>query len=197
MTPQDSTAGRRPALAIGLALATLMFLTRIGHFSELSRLPDASWAVFLLGGWLLRDVRLFGAFFAFAWLIDVAAVLLGTPADCFSPAYLFLVPAYGSLWAAGRFASARVRGSTSLVAAAPMVAAVMVAAVVAAFVISNLGVFLLADLPAGVGVAEYAGRVQHYLPGYLLVTLAYATMAALAHRAVVRLGAGAGSGRTR
>lgn len=197
MTHQDSAADRRPALAIGLALATLMFLTRIGHFSELSRLPDASWAVFLLGGWVLRDLRLFAAFFAFAWLIDIAAVMLGTPADCFSLAYLFLVPAYGALWAAGRFAAARVRGSRSIVAAAPTVAAVSVVAVVAAFFIANLGVFLLADLPAGMGVVEYAGRVLRFLPGYLLVTLAYAALAALAHLAVVRLGSGAGSRPTR
>lgn len=186
MTPTPSTPDRRRAFALGLALAALMLLTRLGHFSELSRLPDASWAVFFLGGFVLRDARAFAGFFGLAWLIDLGAVALGTPTDCFSAAYLFLVPTYGILWWAGVRAATPLARHPSGLLVGLRAGAALALAVCAAFVVSNVGFFLYGSYDASLGAAGYVARVARFLPGYLLVALLYAGGAVLATRAVAR-----------
>jgi hypothetical protein len=91
-----------------------MFVTRVGHFGEYGGPPDASWAVFFLAGLWLRMPRLFPAFFALGWVADLAAFALGTPNLCYSPAYLFLIPAYGALWMAGHWVARRADGQGEL-----------------------------------------------------------------------------------
>jgi len=120
-------------LALGLALA--MFVTRIGHFGEYGGPPDASWAVFFLAGLWLREARLFPAFFALAWVADLVAFGLGTPTLCYSPAYLFLIPAYGLLWWAGQ-AVAKAGAGWRIALAVPVAA-------VGCFALANLGMYLL------------------------------------------------------
>jgi hypothetical protein len=165
------------ALLTGMLLALLMLVTRLGHFGELSRLPDASWAVFFLGGLLLRDARAFAGFLLLAWLVDLAAVALGTPADCFSVAYLFLLPAHAMLWWAGR-AGAKVWGLGHWRALAGTLARLALA-VSAAFVVSNAGFLAFGPVDAGMSASAYAAAVVGYLPGYLLVaaTWVVATLA--------------------
>lgn len=165
-----------------LALVLLMVLTRIGHLGEFSRLPDASWAVFFLGGLMLREARGFAAFFALAWLVDVAALALGTPADCFSAAYLFLVPSYAALWWGGRFAA---RATSRPWVAVTRGAAALWVAVAFAFLLSNLGFFAFGPA-SSLTAAEYAARVAGYLPAYLLVASVYAGVALLAATVVAR-----------
>ena len=152
----DDSSGTMHKWIIVAALASVMGVTRLGHFGEFAGLPDASWAVFFLAGLWLADMVLFGAFFLLAWIIDLAAVALGTPADCFSPAYLFLIPAYGSLWIAGI--------ATSRLSLAPVTVAVGAAA---AFSIANLGMYLSASDPALTALA-YVEAVAGYFPHYLL-----------------------------
>jgi hypothetical protein len=196
MSPQTirpTSSPLPPALA--LALVVLMLLTRFGHFGELSRLPDASWAVFFLGGLLLRDARAFAAFFGLAWLVDLASVASGTPADCFSIAYLFLVPAYGALWFAGRCAAAQRASQTvardpapsAWLRAAAVVSLALAAGVAAAFAVSNVGFWAFGAGVAPLTAAEYAARVAHYLPGYLLATSIYVAVALGARAAASRV----------
>ena len=193
-----STDQTRPASnslrLVALALAALMVLTRFGHFGELSRLPDASWAVFFLGGLLLRDARAFAAFFGLAWIVDLGSVASGTPADCFSMAYLFLVPAYGALWFAGRRVAPWFAGEIGASAARAAVAAsslrrvaalslALVAGVTAAFVVSNVGYWAFGSGFAPMSAEVYAAQVARFLPGYLLASAIYVA-AALAAQAV-------------
>jgi hypothetical protein len=134
---------------VALALAVVMFATRLGHFGEYGGPPDASWAVFFLAGLWLRMPRLFPAFFALGWVADLAAFALGTPNLCYSPAYLFLIPAYGALWMAGHWVARRAEGQL-----ARTVLAVPVAALVA-FVVANLGMYLLAPSPTATGLTDF------------------------------------------
>lgn len=166
-----------PALLTGVLLAVLMLVTRLGHFAELSRLPDASWAVFFLGGLLLRDARAFICFLLLAWLVDLAAVALGTPADCFSVAYLFLLPAHAMLWWAGRV-GATAWGLARWGALAGTLAR-LAFAVTGAFVVSNAGFLAFGPVDPGISASAYADAVVGYLPGYLLVaaTWVVATLA--------------------
>ena len=161
-------------LALGLALA--MFVTRIGHFGEYGGPPDASWAVFFLAGLWLREARLFPAFFALAWVADLVAFGLGTPTLCYSPAYLFLIPAYGLLWWAGQ-AVAKAGAGWRIALAVPVAAA-------GCFALANLGMYLLAPPAAPTSLAAFATQVAGWFPGYLL-TMAVYTAGALAAVAAI------------
>ena len=165
---------------LALVLAVAMSVTRVGHFGEFQGPPDASWAVFFLAGMWLREPRLFPAFFVLAWVADLAAFAMGTPTDCYSPAYFFLIPAYGALWAAGHWI-----GAQASRASAPLVLVVGAGAAFATFVIANLGMYLLAPSPAASSIAAYAVAVAGYFPGYLL-TMGLYVVAALVATAFLR-----------
>ena len=93
----------RTQVVIGAALALLMLCTRGQHFASVHALPSASWAVFFLAGALLRTRWMFAGLFALASLLDWGSYAAGTISDwCLSPAYWALLPAYGTLWLAGR-----------------------------------------------------------------------------------------------
>lgn len=170
MPQQLNNVFRAPAdrLIVSAALAILMVATRLGHFGEFSGPPDASWAVFFLGGLWLRSGLMFSGFFALAFATDLAAVALGTPTDCFSPAYAFLIPAYGALWFAGSL--------TDRFASAPFA---VVAAAATTFGLANLGMYWFANV-SGVDAGVYAAAVVRYFPHYLIVMSVYVTVALLA-----------------
>lgn len=201
MSPETTRPARNPLRLVALALVVLMVLTRFGHFGELSRLPDASWAVFFVGGLLLRDARAFAAFFGLAWVVDLASFASGTPVDCFSLAYLFLVPAYGLLWFAGRRAASWLPSPGALDApvasrsmAAVTVSLALAAGVTAAFVVSNLGFWAFGAGFSPMGAGEYAARVARFLPGYLLATAIYVAATLGAQAVAARLFGEAKSG---
>ncbi|GAB1597093.1 hypothetical protein [Lysobacter claricitrinus] len=85
-------------------LAALMAATRINHFAPI---PDASWAVFFIGGFYLsKQTRwAFPLLMGLAVLIDYAVITRSGQsffqAYCVSPAYWCLVPAYFAMWAGG------------------------------------------------------------------------------------------------
>ena len=161
--------------SVAAVLAVVMAVTRLGHFGEGGGPPDASWAVFFLAGLWLRDLRLFPAYFLLGWGVDLAAFALGTPTDCYSIAYLFLIPAYGSLWVAGRFVADG--GLARIAVAVPLAAAVT-------FVFANLGMYLLAPAPGAATAAEFAAAVAGYFPGYLLTMSMYVAIGLLADAAL-------------
>lgn len=98
------TLSTRNQLIIGLLLTILMILTRSHHFATLHSLADASWAIFFLAGIYLRTVwPLLGFFILSCWLDFAAATWGGISDFCLTPAYIFLLPAYSSLWFAGRW----------------------------------------------------------------------------------------------
>jgi hypothetical protein len=94
-------------LLIAAAIAFFMLLTRGSHVLTHFALPDASLALFLLGGlflgsnWLARAAW-FVAFFVLATFIDFGAAALD-PAQgfCLTNGYWGLIPAYGAMWMGG------------------------------------------------------------------------------------------------
>ena len=151
---------------VALLLAVVMSVTRIGHFGEAGGPPDASWAVFFLAGMWLRSYKLFPAFFALAWIADLTAFALGTPTDCYSPAYFFLIPAYAALWFAGSWVAREDFRPLQFGLA-------VVGSAATTFAIANLGMFWLAPPSSAVGIVEYAASVVGYFPGYLLTMSVY------------------------
>lgn len=156
-------------LVTGFALALLMGLTRLGHFGHGFHPPDASWAVFLLGGAWLGSTRVFLTLCALAGGIDLAAFSLGTSTACMSAAYVFLVPSYAALWWAGRWASNDERWSLLRVAGGAVLGTV------GAFAISNASFFALSPRFDGMSANSFAARVAPYFLSYLTTTLVYAT----------------------
>ncbi|HEY5993060.1 MAG TPA: hypothetical protein VIU46_00500, partial [Gallionellaceae bacterium] len=113
---------KNSALVLAVALAALTWATRGHHFMSLTHLPDASWAVFFLIGFYLRQRVMLPIFLAQAALVDYLSIThFGVDDYCVTSAYVFLMPAYSALWLAGRWYAAHyqfnVRTLPSLAAA--------------------------------------------------------------------------------
>jgi hypothetical protein len=162
-------------LWIATALVALMAMTRFNHFGSSVALPDASYAVFFLGGLFLGRVRAALAILALllvgAALVDYYAInLAGVSGWCVTQAYGFLVFAYSALWFVGRWYAPRHdlsgKGMLGLFAAA-------VAAGSLAFVIANVSFYLLAGYFGSMGVAEFTASVAQYYGSYVTVAVIY------------------------
>ncbi|MBA3584515.1 MAG: hypothetical protein H0W36_08315, partial [Gemmatimonadetes bacterium] len=130
------TIAPRSALAIGLSLALLMAATRSHHFATTLHLPDASWATFFLAGFYLRPLWVFPALIALAGMSDYVAIAwFGVSDFCASPAYGFLLPAYGALWLAGRWYAGRHRFALSTLI--PLAGSVVIGAAVCELISSG------------------------------------------------------------
>lgn len=164
---------------IALLLALLMVATRFHHFGSATHLPDASLAVFFLGGFYLRRSALIACYLAEAALIDYLAITLGGVSDwCVTPAYAFLIPTYASLWFAGVWYANRHRMEWRTLA--PFVGAAAFAVSVA-FLISNASFYLLSGYFPEMSWIEYASRVAKYFPRYAAAAAAYIVLAAALH----------------
>lgn len=166
---------------VGGLLLLVMVATR-GHISN--HMQDASWAIFFLAGFYLRQWLGFAVFMAAAFITDLAAInLAGIDNYCFTPAYAFTVPAYASLWLAGRWFAGQYQLHWS---SAVMFFAAAIAGILASFLISNAGFYAFSNHFGEMSATEYAGSVIHYLPLYLQTTLFHLAIAALAHVAVLQ-----------
>jgi hypothetical protein len=160
---------------IAAALVLLMAATRYNHFGSALSLPDASYAVFFLGGLYLGRVR--GALLVLALLLLEAALVdfyainySGVSGWCVTQAYSFLVFAYGALWVVGRWYAPRhdfsAKGLAGLLAAA-------VVAGSAAFVIANVSFYLLAGYFDSMSAGEFVSGVAQYYGSYVAVAVLY------------------------
>jgi len=169
-------------LTLGLALALLMAATRFHHFGSATHLPDASLAVFLLGGFYLSRARWFAGYLTGAALIDYLAIAYGGVSGwCVTPAYAFLVPTYACTWYAGVWYASRSRPDWRTFG--PLLGALL-GGVSAAFLVSNGSFYLLSGYFSETSWTEYAARVAKYYPPYLSGTLLYVALAALVHALV-------------
>lgn len=156
-------------------LVSLMALTRYNHFGSSVALPDASYAVFFLGGLFLGRVR--GALALLALLLVEAALVdyyainfQGISSWCVTSAYGFLVFAYSALWYVGRWYAPRhnltAKGLLGLVAAGAAAGSL-------AFVIANVSFYLLAGYFGSMGVWEFTSSVAQYYGSYVTVAVIY------------------------
>lgn len=167
-------------LIIGGLLMALMVLTRSNLITHLA---DASWAIFFMVGFYLRDQSIsrmaFPVFFLAAFIIDLVVIdAQGGVHYCFTPSYPFLIPAYAAMYFAGRWFASRyeenIQGLLKFVSSA-------VVAVVVCFVISNLGFYFFAGKFEDMSFIQYVSSVAKYLPAYLKTSAIYLSSAALIH----------------
>lgn len=164
---------------IAVALASLMALTRYNHFGSAMTLPDASYAVFFLGGLFLGRVRAALGVLALlmieAALVDYYAINFREMSGwCVTSAYSFLIFAYGALWFVGRWYAPRheltLKGLSGLLLAGAFAGS-------AAFIIANISFYLLAGYFDSMSVMQYVTSVSQYYASYVAVALFYIALA--------------------
>lgn len=173
----------------GLLLIT-MIITRT-HM--IHHIQDASWAVFFLLGFYIRKAIAFPLFWLVAFAVDLIVIeSKGGQSYCFTISYPFLIPAYASLWFAGRwFAknySENLRGLLYFIAAA-------VVGITVCDMISSGGFYFFSGHFADVNVSEFATRLATYLPMFMKTTMLYLMIAAVIHIAVIQAGKFTGNPR--
>lgn len=180
-------------------LAALMAATRINHFAPV---PDASWAVFFVGGFYLSTWtrRAFPLLMALAVVIDYAVITASGQNFwqhyCVSPAYWALVPAYFSMWAGGLWL--RRQGVATDLRSLGRVAGALAASVIVCQLISQGSFYWMS---ASVANPTFAGWWQNYvqwLLPYMQTAAMYVAGTAVVHVAATSLSRGrAGAVATR
>jgi hypothetical protein len=170
---------QRHQMMIALSLALLMLATRGHHEITPVNLPDASWAVFFLVGLYLPSRWFFAAFFLLASTMDYVAITWGDVSSfCVTGAYLFLIPAYGALWFAGRSYSP---GNTlSFGDLLPLTFYALVGTLTCEL-ISSGGFYFFSGRFVDTSLVEFADRLLKYLPPNLFNQVLYLGLAALVH----------------
>ena len=154
-----------------LALIGIMALTRFDHFGSAFSLPDASLAVFFFAGLVSLPLWFFGLLLLEAGFIDYVAVAHFNVSDfCISSAYLFLIPAYGVMWFAGRYT--KTCTDLQFVDSLKAFGLATLSATVS-FLISNGSFYLLSGSFGKLSLTSYSDQLIHYYPPYLASSLIY------------------------
>ncbi|WP_342317010.1 hypothetical protein [Lysobacter sp. FW306-1B-D06B] len=176
---------RHANLGLFAAFAVLMIATRFHHFGDALHLPDASMALFFLGGLYLRKHWQFAVFIALAVVIDWIAIEYAGLSDfCVTPAYSFLLPAYAVLWYGGRLYADRLRTTWASMLGAAGVALVSASV---SFAISNGAFYWLGGRYAEPHFAEYLARAWQWGPLFVRTTMAYIAVALVVHAILDRV----------
>lgn len=172
---------------LALLLTLVMTATRFKHVGDLLHLPDASMAVFFLGGMYLRRHGMFALLVVLGVLLDEVSIHDAGVSDfCVTVAYAFLPLAYAVFWYAGRAYAPLLTGQWRSLAAAFGVALI---AAVASFVISNGAFYWLDGRYAEPNVSQYLTRLWRWGPLFVGTTLSYVAIALCVHATCARFAA--------
>jgi|SRR5450755_1346968 len=176
---------RNTNFTILAALLSLMVATRLPMVGPAFHLQDASWAVFFLAGFYLKDQWrwAFPLLMVAAVAVDYIAIqYLGISNYCVTVAYWFIVPAYASLWLGGTWLrqqlSMDVRGAVLLVAS-------LLISVSVCFLISNASFYWIGDRVTQRSWDGWLENVSAWYWPFLQVACAYVAVAAVFHLIVV------------
>ena len=161
-------------LIIAATIAFFMVLTRGSHVLTSVSLPDASLALFLLGGMYLGSgvksrTTWFAAFFGLATVIDFGAAAID-PAQgfCLTNGYWGLIPSYAALWLGGLWLANRKDAFefTSYTLVSLLTTFV-------AFVISTQTYYLFSGRFPAKGLVESLQHGWEYLPSWMGFSMMY------------------------
>ncbi len=178
------TANAQRVFVLSL-LVLLMAGTRINHFAPV---PDASWAVFFIGGFYLRSWTrwAFPLLMALAVVVDWAVIssqgMSFWQHYCVSAAYWMLVPAYFAMWAGGMLLRRYYKRASwqSL----GMLAATLVGSVALCHLIAQGSFYWISASVAEPTFAGWAKNYSDWLLPYLRTAALYTGAAALVQVAV-------------
>lgn len=181
-----STAQRAFVLSV---LVLLMAATRVNHFAAI---PDASWAVFFIGGFYLRAWTrwAFPLLMALAVLVDWL-VIRRSGLDfwqhyCVSPGYWMLLPAYFAMWSGGLLLRRGYHGAT--LAALGKGALLLVAAVAVCHLFAQGGFYWTSDNVAAPTLDGWAKNYGDWFLPYLRTAAVYVGLAAALQLATEQVG---------
>lgn len=156
------TLSKTQQIIIGIALMLLVIVTRGHHFASLNNLPSASLTVFFLAGLYLRPTLMFPALLALCTGLDLYSVYFqGVSNFCVTPAYSFLLPAYGSMWLAGRWFAKHY--SFTLKAIFPLIGSVSIAGALSEL-FSSGGFYFFGGRYPDPTITEFGARLIKYAP---------------------------------
>lgn len=173
----------RKQYGIAAVLALLVAATHGHHFGSLLHLPPATLAVFFAAGFYVRRAWVFAALLAEVVAIDYFAITVGGVSSfCVSPAYGFLLPAYGTLWMAGNWYAKRYSFNVSTL---PMLGASLLGSVTLAEIFTSGGFYFFSGRFVDTSLAEFASRLAKYFPHTLQSFAFWVGVAIIVHVAFV------------
>lgn len=159
------TLSKTHQIIIGALLAALIIVTRGDHFASINILPSASLAVFFLAGLYLRPKWVFPAFLALCGGLDFVAITFnGVSNFCVTPAYGFLIPAYGVMWLAGRWFNKQYSFNSRAIL--PLAGSVAVSAFISEL-FSSGGFYFFGGRYAEPTLSVFGERLMKYFPHQL------------------------------
>jgi hypothetical protein len=154
------------SISIYIYLFLLMTLTRGSHLLSSLSLPDASFALFLIGGMLLKKPKWFISLFILSVVIDLATLSINSAYQIpINLGYLGLLPSYGIMW----FFGFRIANTKSFL----KFAVFGVIATLITFVISTQTYNLLSGTFPDITIKESIQTGWEYLPQSLIYTMSY------------------------
>ena len=148
------------------SLIFLMLLTRGDHFLSSISLPDASFAIFLIGGMLLKKPKWFISLLTFSFVIDIAALSTNNTYQIpINLGYLGLLASYVIMW----FFGLRIANTKSFL----KFAGFGVIATLITFVMSTQTYNLLSGTFPDITIKESIQTGWEYLPQSFIYTMSY------------------------
>ncbi len=178
------TANAQRAFILSL-LVLLMAGTRINHFAPV---PDASWAVFFIGGFYLRNWTrwafplLMGLAVVVDWAVISSQGVSFWQHYCVSAAYWMLVPAYFAMWAGGMLLRRYYRSAS--LKSLGLLAATVIGSVALCHLIAQGSFYWISASVAEPSFAGWAKNYSDWLLPYMQTAAMYIGAAALVQVAV-------------
>jgi len=149
-----------------ILLLLAMSITRGSHLLTSVSLPDASFAIFLIGGMLLKKPKWFISLFILSVVIDLATLSINTAYQIpINLGYLGLFASYGIMWLFG----SRIANTKSF----SKFAAFSVLATLIAFLISTQTYNLLSGTFPDITIKQSIQTGWEYLPQSFIYTMSY------------------------
>lgn len=169
-------------------LLLLMLATRSSHFATAWSLPDASRAVFFLGGFYLAR-KYFAVFIGTAIAMDFLSMALGGSRACLSPGYPLIVPAFALLWFGGHLLSSnqelrKVEGRDLMFFV--KAAAYWWVCASLAYAMTGAGYYFLSGKFADPTLGGWFERLQTWYAMFVAQPMLYLVAAAVVHFAVTQ-----------
>ena len=173
---------RNRDLVVLPTLALAILVTRFEQFGFAYALPDATPAAFFVAGFGLASAWPMLPLFAVAALADQLAFANGVSDACMTPAYALLLPAYATLWSAGRCCRLLARNAMWW----PAALGALAAASVVAWLISSGGFYAFSGRYAQLPTADYFAATLPYLAPYVAWVTVYGAVGLVAIRVFER-----------
>jgi len=149
-----------------LVILFVMALTRGSHLLTAISLPDASFALFLIGGMYLKKPKWFISLLTFSFVIDLVTLSMNNTYQIpINLGYLGLLASYGIMW----FSGSRIANTKSFLE----FAAFGVISTLITFVISTQTYNLLSGTFPDITIKESIQTGWEYLPQSFIYTMSY------------------------